>query len=725
MTTGLIPSYMLDEQRLATRWRVLWSLAGIGVWLVLLVFSPLLLWLAERPLRIDTLEVALGYPTVLYPNPLTPFLDMVLGSSSHVSLLGAGSFTFASCLFGLFITFLGWQHSPYRSVALIHGNARFATKRDLKLMDEGGKLGPSGRYLHLGYAYGQRLSLIETVSVQLLAPPGTGKTTRFVIPAILGTDDCCFIVHDPKPELWDVCSGWSAHVGRAYRLDWGKVDDPSSGVFHPKFNFISRSVVPPAGPARDTFIDSIAKILIPDKDGGGDKYFVDQGRSALVGFTQYLIALVNDDVENEARYDDLPDIWNGQEASFPMLVDWISYSQQKASKQAEEGDQADADPLRGYLSSLVDNAIDRDYPQRCIRDLQPLVNMADKERSGVLGTMNQGLLSFRNSAVAERTASSDFSPTDLGGRLRTSALSELGLDAYPETPEQWDAIIPRLRPDMWEPVSVFICVNQAEAQAFESLTALFFEVCSRELISYGPGERTRLGSIMGPFPTCFLMDELVKMSRCDAVVDGPDLGRSKKRFYVLVAQAIAQIERRYSKEQRNTIMSTCAVRAILPQNDKDTIREVADTVGKTTIKRFSVSRQTGWKGTPFSGNRSESVEGVNLLSEANVASMPPNHHLLIVQDFLNRPIDCQSCAYYLEPEMLRRSWNPRAPVDQRGFPPALPLPVDTHAQRLAAHEASLAAEREARERAKREEAFDAWRYSWDPHILAQTPALSP
>ena len=183
-----------------------------------------------------------------------------------------------------------------------------------------------------------------------------------------------------------------------------------AGIYYPKFNFISKSVVPPAGPARDTFIDSIAKILIPDKDGGGDKYFVDQGRSALVGFTQYLIALVNDDVENEARYDDLPEIWRGHEASFPMLVDWISYSQQKASKHAAEGDQADSDPLRGYLSSLVDHAIDRDYPQRCIRDLQPLVNMADKERSGVLGTMNQGLLSFRNSAVAERTSSSDFFP---------------------------------------------------------------------------------------------------------------------------------------------------------------------------------------------------------------------------------------------------------------------------------------------------------------------------
>ena len=278
---------------------------------------------------------------------------------------------------------------------------------------------------------------------------------------------------------------------------------------------------------------------------------------------------------------------------------------------------------------------------------------------------------------------------------------------------------------MWAPVFVFVCVNQAEAQAFESLTALFFEVCSRELISYGPGERTRLGSIMGPFPTCFLMDELVKMSRCDAVVDGPDLGRSKKRFYLLVAQAISQIERRYSKEQRNTIMSTCAVRAILPQNDKDTIREVADTVGKTTIKRFSISRPTGWKGTPFSGNRSESIEAVSLLSEANLGSMAPNHHILIVQDFLNRPIDCESCAYHRDPEMLRRSWNTHVPVEQRGFAPALPLPPDTHMERVNAQRALEAAARDREEAERRRAQFNQWRYSWDPQILAKTPALSP
>lgn len=731
MAHGLIPQFMVDEQRHAMRWRLCWSLAGVSLWLLLLVLCPLFLWLLSQPLSIETYRVVSGYAFVLWPNIFGPVIEMFSSPHSHVSLANASFAVVVTCGVGLGLTFFGWSASPYRAVAMIHGDARFADRRDLRLMDEGGKLGPSGKYLHLGYAYGQRLSLIETVSVQLLAPPGTGKTTRFVIPAILGTDDCCFIVHDPKPELWDLCSGWADHVGRAYRLDWGKVDVPEQGVFYPRFNFISKRVVPPAGPARDTFIDSIAKVLVPDKDGGGDKYFVDQGRSALVGFSQYLIALVNDDTANKERYAGLPEVWQGREASFPMLVDWISYSQQEAQKKASaparggQPAQPDPDPLRTWLSTLVDTAIARSYPQRCIRDLQPLINMADKERSGVLGTMNQGLLPFRNSAVAERTSASDFSPVDLGGALRREALVELGLDALPEGAEAWDAIIGKLRPDMWEPVSVFVCVNQAEASAFESLTALFFEVCSRELISYGPGERTRLGSIMGPFPTCFLMDELVKMSRCDAVVDGPDLGRGKKRFFLLVAQAIAQIQRRYSKEQRDTIMSTCAVRAVLPQNDKDSIREIADTVGKTTVKRASFSRQVGLKGTPFSANRSESIEGVSLLSEANLASMKAGHHILIVQDFLNRPIDCVSCVYFADPLMRSRSYNPHAAPGKQGFAPALPLPLDSHTERLAEYKAlDEAAEREEAYVA-REARFDDWRHYWDPDVLTSTPDGSP
>ena len=85
------------------------------------------------------------------------------------------------------------------------------------------------------------------------------------------------------------------------------MDEPEKGLFHPRFNFISPRICPGRGPARDTYLDKVVAVLVPDAKGSwGDSSCVDQGRSALVGFLQYLIALINDD-DDPDRYADLPE----------------------------------------------------------------------------------------------------------------------------------------------------------------------------------------------------------------------------------------------------------------------------------------------------------------------------------------------------------------------------------------------------------------------------------
>ena len=555
----------------------------------------------------------------------------------------------------------------------------------------------------------------------------THNTTRIVIPGILATDDACMVVNDPKPELWPIVSGWRSDRGQAYRLDWGKEDEPEKGVFHPKFNFIAEALVPPKGGKRDNFVDALAKVLIPAKEGGGDNtYFVNQGRAALIGFTQYLLHAINDRKTDAERYDELPERWHGKQASFPMLVDWLVETELKASE-TEEGEEEAEDPMRDYLKGVVKKAKRNRFPQPCIVNLQPLVNMADKERSGVMGSMQEALMSFRNTSVVERTEDTDFLPQDLGGRIKEDVLQgRLGYEpgTYPQSKEDWDEVIPRITDEDWEPVDVFVCVNQAEAQAFEVLTALFLDVVVRFLISYGPGERTANGALMGPYPTCFMMDELVKMARCDAVVDGPDLGRSKKRFFVLIAQAMAQIERRYSKQQRDTIMTSCAATVALPQNDPATIEEIAKKSGDTTVKRESVSFQRNAK--PWSGNVSTNLEKVRLLHTGNIGRMPKGEHVLIVQDWNARPVQCKSCMYFLEPEMLKKAWNPREKNPAKNGPPeAKPLPPGVHKRRLDEWNRKREQEQAAEEEAKRNEAFEAWRYAVDLERMVDTPAAGP
>src|SRR3546814_4373631 len=113
------------------------------------------------------------------------------------------------------------------------------------------------------------------------------------------------------------------------------------------------------------------------------------------------------------------------EASFQMLVDWIADAQCKAGKAAEEQNaQAaankqlpTADGMKIFLSGLADQIRAGGYSERAVTSIAPLIDMADKERSGVLGTMDQALLPFKNKAVKERTSACDFTSMDLRGKI--------------------------------------------------------------------------------------------------------------------------------------------------------------------------------------------------------------------------------------------------------------------------------------------------------------------
>ena len=712
-----IPEHVSAERHRSRLWAAATSATALAVWGTTIALGPLIQWLLGEPLDRYTVEGAGRYLAGLWPNPWTQAVEWYWGAQGIGSEAAMGWTGGGFVLAGL--TAVGLHRAnPYRAGYMIHGDARFAGPRDLAAMDRGRQIGPSGTYLHLGNFHGRPVRLIETLAVTSIAPPGTGKTARFIVPSVLSTDGASLILHDPKPELWDICSGYRATLGPCLRLDWSANDNPAEDEWNPMFNFLDPRVIPPPGGRRDTLFDSLGKILVPDKEGGkgGDDYFVQQGRSALVGLMHFLVAKMNDR-RDDARYENLPARWHGKPASLPMLVDWLMESQL-----ANEGGGGgpEADPMKPYFEGLVREAREWGYPDRCLRDLQPLINMADKERSGVLGSMNAGILPFRNESVVERTAMSDFVPTDLRGVLRPEALSRLGLEAMPADREEWDSVRDRLRPEDWQPVTVMACINQVDAEAFEAVTALFFTLCSRTLLAYGPNEVTPNGTILGPYPVGFLMDEMVKMARCDAVMDGPDLGRSKKCFYVFVAQAIAQFERRYSKEQRNTIMSTAAVRYLLAQNDAETIQEIAKVVGSTTVRRKTLSRQVGMskQANPMAGQQSEQLDKVELINQQTLASMKPNTHMLVVQNFLPRPILADSPLYFRDPVLSKRAWNPRLPPERNLYKPAVPLP-----ERMA----SVKRRRWRDEEAAREirENTDLLRYRLDLEHFAATPALSP
>ena len=518
----------------------------------------------------------------------------------------------------------------------------------------------------------QHLYLLDDFTV-------THNTATFVVPSIVDSDDTSFIVNDPKPELFNITSGYRASIGPVYMINWSATDkvpdkianepelinDPTQTIFYPRFNPISPQLLPPEGTAeRDTYLDAIANVLSPASGKGGNSdYFEQKGRAALVGFLHYICSKVADKQNDEG----LPPQWQRGdgvtqlEPSIPMLIDLVTEgirlaadaNEKAKQKAAEEGKFHSGDALTDWLRNIVTECADMGYNPRSVTELTQLVTMAPNERSGILGTMDKAFLPFKNAAVRERTMSCDFVPADLRGMKD------------PVTGE-------------WRPVTLYVCANQAEAAAFATITALLYEVLSREYLAYGPGEVNRNHVKLGPYPVCFMLDEFAKLPRIEAVMTGPDLGRSKKTMYCLVAQADAQIAKLYSAEDKQIIYSTTAVKYILPQNDKDTVKLVQDMVGPTTIKRFSSSRSKGGDFKEWGkSNQSTNIEKVDFIRAGDVSGMKPGTHMLICQGFMNRPYLLDSVFYFKREDM----------VEKTSMPPAYPVPEHIRQKRIAEYKA--------------------------------------
>lgn len=514
---------------------------------------------------------------------------------------------------------------------------------------------------------GDRLYLLDDFTV-------THNTASFVVPSIIDTPESSFIVNDPKPELFDLTSGYRSEIGNVYMINWSatdkvdptNLDDPTKTIFYPRFNVLSPELLPPAGSAeRDTYLDAIANVMSPSNSkGGSSDYFEQKGRAALVGFLHYICSKICDQTEETRSLKNIPDKYHNEEieASIPMLIDLINEGLITASNKNDEDKKAAAenqqihqgDAMSDWLKDIVKECVEKEYNPRAITEITPLISMAPNERSGILGTMDKAFLPFKNAAVRERTSSCDFVPADLRGQPDENGIMR--------------------------PVTLYVCVNQAEASAFATITSLLYEVLSREYLAYGPGEVNRNNIKLGPYPVCFMLDEFAKLPRIEAVMTGPDLGRSKKTMYCLVAQSDAQIGKLYSKEDQQIIYATTAVKYILPQNDKDTIKLVQEMVGPTTIRRRSNSKTRGGDFKEWGkSNESTSIEKVDFIRSGDISGMKPGTHIIIAQGYMNRPYMMKSVLFFKDPIMLSKVYNPRTGL---GPKPAYPVPEKIRQKRI-------------------------------------------
>jgi type IV secretion system protein VirD4 len=556
-------------------------------------------------------------------------------------------------------------------------SARKATVDDIKKMGQDHKNKEGlfhGFMMVLGYfkykGKATPLMFDEALSALCLAPPGTGKTQGVVFPTILDCDNVSMIINDPKPELKQTTSGYRSTVGPVFIMNWAGQDEPERGIYYPSWNPLSPEHVPYSSEQRDLYIDTICKVLVPDAKGANaDPHWANTGRAGLSGLVNFIVSKVErakaddyfysrinngtfnaDDASllgdyylsmmndpnayaaysmlqrgelNTTNYvhvgtwNHIPDAWHGKEASLSMILDWLTSSQVAIAEQMEErrrqGDQMVmmADPMKDLLLKAVEEARRYAYASRAVSELTQLANTPDKERGSILSTMVEGLAIFRNAAVRNRTSHSDFHFADLRGMK-----------------DPKDGKI--------KPISVYLSINMVDAQALNPITAIFIELMSNYLLAHNVNQ-TIDGTKMGPYPVLFVLDEMPKMQRLDAVIQGPDLGRGQKVSYLIIGQDIHQISERYGNDAASTIISTTAAKIVMRQNDPETAERFSKMIGMKKTEKIEKDAD---------GKEVKKPKEELLYSAYDIMKLPRGKQLVIYQGWYHRPIEAEQVFHF-------------------------------------------------------------------------------
>ena len=562
------------------------------------------------------------------------------------------------------------EFNPYGKDSFAEKSSNKATKEDIE------KMGLfKGFMMVLGYFKKKPLMMNECLSALCLAPPGTGKTQGVVFPTIFECNNVSMIINDPKPELKQQSSAYRSNIGPVFIMNWAGQDDPERGIYYPSWNPLSPEHVPFNTEERDLYIDAICNVLVPDATGSSaDPHWTISGRAGLSGLIQFIVSkveraraddyfysritsgtfneedaavlsdyylsMINDQNAFSAQvllqkgelnamnyvhvgtWDKIPPAWVGKEASLSMILDWLNASQISIAEELEErrrqGDQMVmmADPIKDLFQAAVEEARLYSYAHRAILELTQLANTPDKERGSILSTIMAGLGIFRNAAVRNRTSHSDFHFEDLRG-------------------------LKDPRDGKVKPVTVYLSINMVDAQALNPITGIFIELMTNFLLANKP-EDFHNGHRLGPYPVLFILDEMPKMQKLQAVIQGPDLGRGQKISYLIIGQDIHQIQEKYGADAAATIISTTAAKIVLRQNDPDTARRFSEMMGqKMEIKKV--------KGAD--GKEKEETKEEPLYSPMDIMKLDYKKQLIIFQGWYHRPIEADKQMAHEDPRL--------------------------------------------------------------------------
>jgi hypothetical protein len=256
-------------------------------------------------------------------------------------------------------------------------------------------------------------------TVVLIGRPGTGKSRNVIGASVMDAEDVNIVIHDPGGNIVPALGrAWTQARQRAI-VDFSESRFNGSAVafdpFHPAMRWGTIAEM----------AEVVCDILFMRKDGQTE-YFGAKAR----GVVREAIAIL------DAVPDLIPSDGPARHMTLIGLRDWVAAL-------AENGYAR----LKGTIAAAMQPGIDLPHEH-----LSSLGDMADRERSAVLGTVDQAMLPFKNRNVARLIAPDDW---NAGGQIG------------------------RLLNRVDDRTIIIVRSNPPEAAAFERLRGIVLEWCAR------------------------------------------------------------------------------------------------------------------------------------------------------------------------------------------------------------------------------------------------------
>ncbi len=466
-----------------------------------------------------------------------------------------------------------YELRPYKAKEALHGDAHWASQKEITkagLRSKDGMLLGEDEY-GLLIADGYQHAL-------LFAPTGSGKGVGFVIPNLLYWSQSVF-VHDIKLENYELTSGWRESIGQKVFV-WNPANPDGFTHCYNPIDWVSKK----QGQMVDD-VQKIASLLMPKQD-----FWVNEARTLFVGVVLYLCAA--------------PD----KNQSFGEVVRTMR-----------------SDDVVYNLAVVLDTMGSDIHPVSYM-NLAAFLQKADKERSGVISTMNSSLELWANPLIDTATASSDFD-------------------------------VQQFKQDV---TTVYVGLTPDNLKRLQPLMQVFYQQSTEFLSRKMPGPEDVYGVM-------FMMDEFPTLGKMEQFMSGIAYFRGYKVRLFLIIQDTQQLKGTYEDSGMNSFLSNSTFRITFAANNYETANLISQLCGNKTVESESASKPKYLDFNPGSRSLNVSKAQRALLLPQEVIGLPRDDQIILIES--QPPIKSKKIKYYSHPLFKKRLLKPIPLPQQQPYDP--------------------------------------------------------